>query len=838
MDNPEVSEEERKELVEVIAKRAEAYTGDWRFYPDHPDMGTVLALLYADMMQETISSYKNLLKKYQLYLYDLLGQDCLPATEAKGYAMFATVNGEVPGTWVPAGTKLFGDTQENPVTFETQDEIYVCPAQMEKVYYVNGNADYISQPFTFPVSGTELFNRQAHIVYIGHPFLLSMFQKGEVIIDFHIQSKEEDRKLEELLLHRVTWSYYSTDGYVEVPSVRYLEGQIFLAKDTMMPAFEKKEIQGKYTYWIRMEIQKIRPQQQILFHGISMAARADFLEPEIIYDGNTELDRESFYPFGEEPYPYAEVYFSNDEVFSKRGAMVKLQFDLEYVKHPNGFKMPDLPVKRKNIVHKSEWKRPEPCDIRIESVIWEYYNGNGWTRLADTKGYQNMFMEERKSGEVLFRCPDDIQPFLLAGKERYCIRIRVLKVGGLHEMEGIYVVPCIKNLFFHYCYEKVELSPHYAYAVNQLETRTLSCKGESIPFYNLFPDKEMLYLSFSNPLKEEGIRFLFVMKRQNGKRKYRFEYYGEDGFQALKVEDETFHLSRTGLLTLCEEHSFAKHCFFGTDGYWIRIVWEQDGEEGFHLPPIKDVYLNAVGVIAQKESGRLGNLSAGALHTMEKRIGYIHKVTNYEAITGGCDTEKTEQAAGRIAACFRHRNRAVTPKDFEDIVSGSMRNILKIRCFPGRDESGNKAPGHVTLVVLLEKEEQMYFDSVKEDIYECLAPYMDWGLYREGRLHIVEPEWYFVRVYMKVVAKEKVKQHQLKEKIYRQIQAFIHPVTGNFDGAGWKIGTVPSAIQIQNVCNQMEEISYIRHISLEEEYPAGIYALGISDRHEIEIIAE
>lgn len=840
MENSEIYEEERTQVIEEIIKRAAAYTEDWRFWPEHPDIGTVLALLYADMMKDTLVSYKKLLKRYQLFFYDFLGEDGLPATQAKGYATFATVNEEVSGTWVPAGTKILGDTQGNNISFETGEEVYVCPAQMKEIYYVNGNADYISKPLSFPVFGKELNNRQEHLVYLGHPFLFSVLKKGEIIIDFHISSKEENQKMEELLLNQVTWSYYSDDGYVEIPSVRYMEGRIFLNKDRTLPAFAKTELQGKYSYWIRMDIQKIEPEHQISFGGISMAAQGSYLEPEIIYDGNAELDRESFFPFGEEPYPFAELYLSNEEVFSKKGALIKIQFDLEYAKHPNGLKLPEMPVKWRNIMHRSEWKKPESCEIHIESVIWEYYNGSGWTRIAETKCYQNMFIPEQGGQTVEFRCPEDISPILLAGKERYCIRMRILKVTNLYEMEGIYVVPRIKNLFLNYRYEKVDIYPRYAYTINQLAVKELSCRGECTPFYNLFPDKEMLYLSFSRPLEEAGIRLLFVLEKgkRNDRCRCRYEYYGEEGFQALKAEDQTFHLSRTGILTLCEKHSFKEQELLGKKGYWIRIIWDPNPGEEFNLPPIKGVYINSTTVTAQRESGERGNLPACALHTMERNIGYVNKVTNYEAITGGYNEEKTEQAVKRIAASFRHRNRAVTAKDFEDIISGGMRNILQVRCFTGRNEKGEKAPGHITLVVLLENDAQMYFDLVKDDIYECLAPYTDWRLYKENRIHIVEPEWYFIKVYMTIIAKDRIKQYQLREKICQKINAFVHPVTGNFDGTGWKIGTVPSAIQIQNACNQMEEISYIRHISLEEEIPAGIYALGTGGKHEIEIITE
>lgn len=832
--------EEREQLIEEIKEKAAAYTKDWRFYPERSDMGTVLALLYAELMEDTLLSYKNLPKAYQLHFYNLLGAGCLPANEAHGYVTFSTVNDEVPGALVPAGTKVFGEAGEKRITFETEEDIYVSPVRMKECYYVNGSTDYISTPFTFPVSGETLCNQQTHILYLGHSVLFSLLTEGELTIDFHPLSGEEEERLGELFENQAVWSYYSEHGYTVISDVRYKEGRVFLNKSMEMPAFAKTEWQGKNSYWIKMEIPRMKPESRVLLSGIKLAAKGSFLEPEVVYDGNGELYGESFFPFGEQPYPFAELYFSNDEVFCKKGAVIRLQFDLEYEKRPSGLETPKMPVKWRNIMHRSELESPESVDIRIESVIWEYYNGNGWVKIPGTKSVQDLFMQNQGRKTVEFECPLDIYPFLFAGKERYGIRLRILKMNNLYKMDSIYVVPCIKNLRLHYRYEKTDIYPEYAYAQNELVVKKLEVQKEHMPFYNLFPDKGMLYLSFSGPLNEEEICLLFVLDREGTEERcrYRYEYYGKDGFTALKVEDATFHLTRTGTVTLCSESFFEKHKFFGTDGYWLRIIWEGRRKGEHKLPPIKGIYINSTLVTAKKGSGKSGNLPVQSIHVIERNIGYINKVTNYEAVTGGWDEEQNGQALKRMADCLRHRDRAVTTKDFEDIVYHKIRSIQQVKCFAGRNGRGERAPGYITLVVLPEEISEMYFEYIRDDIYENLKPHVDRQLYEEGRICIVEPEWYPVKVYMKIVAAFGVRQHQLQEKINRSINAFVHPVTGNFDGSGWKIGTVPSAIQIQNACSQMEEIHYIQYISLQEEKPASIYSLAIGKEHEIEIVTE
>lgn len=837
--------EKSDDTVKTIKNRSLSYTPEWNFDTDQPDMGTALGLLFADMMGDTLRHFYRLPQKYQMEFYNLLGLELLPSDEAAGYVTFSTVNEKVQGSWVKEGEKVIGKAEGGEtVIFETKEDLYVSPARLNRVYYVNGTIDSISQPLEFPVKIQQMKNRQSHIFYIGHDVLFGIKTEGEIVLDFHLSRNVLKKEQEDFLMNRITWSYYSREGFVEFSGFRYEEGRIYLYKDMAMPPFERVAIQGRESFWLQMETQGMAPLSRISFSGLSLSSSGSYLAPEMVYDGNMEMDREHFFPFGDHPYPYAEVYISSEEAFSKRGASLELNFRLDFLEYPGELKSPELPVKWHNIMHHSEFRKPEPVDIRIDTVIWEYYNGFGWIRIPDTGSSEAIFRENAGEQDisVTFICPEDIAPFLLAARESYCIRIRIARMTNLYSMDGIYIVPRIKNLTLHYQCPESGMLPGAACCTNDLKTEELKCSRDFSPFYNAFPDNEMLYLSFTKPLGEEGIRLLFAIKgeREDIHTRYRYEYYGRDGWKTLRVEDETKQLSRTGLVTIYREHSFARQEFFGCLGYWIRIVRERDGKEnqGTGFPVIAGIYINSTTAAAGKGSGKNGNLSAGAITDMERSIGFINKVTNWDDMTGGCDGESREQAVRRMAAFLRHRGRAVTAADYEDIVLHGVRNLLQVRCFPGRNEKGERVPGHIALAVLPEKEEERHFEHIKERICECLLPHIDRRIYEERRLHIVKPEWVSMKLYMTVVTKSSSRQFQLREKLIQKINAFLDPVTGNFDGTGWKIGLLPSVLQIENLCSQMEEILYVKHISLKDESLTGCYVLGAGGEHEIEMIPE
>lgn len=831
-------------IINQIRERALEFVPEWRFDCEQPDMGTVLALLFADMMKESVKQFHRTLEQYPVYFYNLLDASLLPAKSAEGYVTFSTVNDEVSGALVEEGIMVFGEGEDGAkLAFKTQEDVFVSPAALNNIFYIDGNKDTISQPLSLPLRENQLENRQSHQMYIGHSYLFSIDSEGEIVINFHFLSSVHENELKKYITEQISWSYSGEEGFVEFSDLKYDQGKLYLYKNKHLPSIKKKNMDGRNYFWICAQIKKMAPLNRITFPRFSILSAGEYIVPELIFNGDMELDQDSFLPFGENPYTFAELYIGCDEVFCKKGALIKICFDLTFEKIPGELVSPEIPIYWRNIMHQSEFKENKEVDITVNTVIWEYYNGHGWTKIPGTKMYENIFMEEGSRSEktVEFLCPDDIYPFFVSAGETGCIRIRITKMSGNYVMDGVYIVPHIKNITLNYKYGEDGKKPEYAYAVNELIERQLPCDRECVPFYNDFPGKSMIYIVFSRPLDEEMIHLLIVIERQ-GERKngsYNYEYYGKQGFKPLKADDETEFLSRTGSLIWETQHHFVKQSFFGYEGYWIRFLTDERENEQFSgFMDIQDILPNSVMVLAVQESGKYGNVKSGAVHIMERSIGFINKVTNSREFSGGCDKEDIEHAKIRNASSLRHLGRAVTVKDFEDIVYGNMRNVRQVKCFSGRNEKGEKAPGHITLAVLFDKEEEHYFNQRREEIRKLLTLYTSEHIWQEGRIHIVNPEKVGLKAYVTVVIGTQEKNYRIREKIKQRINAFIDPVTGNFDGKGWRIGEMPSVMQVQNLCNQIEEVVYVKSVSLKEEKSRGVYSLGVASEHEIEIITE
>ena len=150
-----------------------------------------------------------------------------------------------------------------------------------------------------------------------------------------------------------------------------------------------------------------------------------------------------------------------------------------------------------------------------------------------------------------------------------------------------------------------------------------------------------------------------------------------------------------------------------------------------------------------------------------------------------------------VTGLLRTRNRAVTNRDFYDIISQTAYGIKKIRCCNHVDALGRKKNDSVTIAVLIEeyKKGSHVFSEVKKQIRERLLK--DSTLYPMGReLTLIQP--HFIKLNVRVwIEKETMEQaYDLQMKAKEMINRFIDPLQGGQGLQGWEIGEFPRANQI------------------------------------------
>lgn len=476
-------------------------------------------------------------------------------------------------------------------------------------------------------------------------------------------------------------------------------------------------------------------------------------------------------------------------------------------------------------------KKPEGTPIRIlmclENVLskdipilaWEYYAEEGWRILNVIDKTENF----RKSGIISFAGECDFKKKDLFGKNLYWIRVyNPAKAYENEEMispviTGMYInsTPIVQNdalgeeKFYIDAFEKNKICDLGRNNINNIEVW--------INEYKKISDEEIAELS------QDDVK---VVCGSTGEIEEIWVKWNEiNDFIVAEKDERSYIVDRNlGLV------------YFG-DGINGKIPSSQKNES------IKINY--SVG------GGERGNLLQEQITSMTRNLGYINKIFNPLPTSGGCDMEKLDEAIERSPKMLRNRNRAVTNTDYEVLAKEASRNIIKAKCFSGRNSVGNKEPGSVTLVLLQKGnfENDLYFTALREEVENYIISRNVNMLNQKGKLYIIPP--YFVNFNIKIEAQALVMDDifSVKYDIEQAISRFIDPMDGNFNGEGWQIGEIPKRTQILNSLRNIKGIKRIKSLVIVasvnykgvekeidiEENSKKIYAMPLNGKHNIHV---
>lgn len=614
----------KEDVIAQIGRLAESYTPEWKFDPAHPDMGMALAQIFADMFCGTLKRYNRIPEKLHRSFFAQIGEKLLNAVPAEGYVTFKLSSHEFGGAALPKGTNVMGPGKEGKheeIVYETVEDLYVTPAELTHLIYTDGQEDYIEKkdwkkPFR-PFS-PENENLQEHVLYLCQNEVLSVTGEAEIRLKLKPYREKTREAGENWLLdeEEISIAYGAGEGFVEFKN-RSMEGDgLVLRRDASLPKAAEMEFFGKKGYWIRCRCLKPWKREPFLVEDIRLAAKREEMEPDLIQTELGQQRNEGFFPFGECPALFGECYFASKEALGKAGARVRMTFGLDYEKVPldNSVKVErnwKLLMKRSDFV-------PDPVyDITVEQVVWEYYNGSGWSRLPLGSACENLFNgKSGRAGERLeleFVCPADAALLEWQCAPTRYIRVRVIRMNNLFQVKGTYITPVISDVRFHYSYMEEGRPPEFAAAFNQREQRIFCVKElkRGNVCWEIFSGQRRkapsLYLGFDRPLTGGPIRSFCRVEESNQGEQSRlvFEYGGRKGFAPLTVLDGTGNLKESGSFTFVGKEDFTLSTVCGETAYWIRITDERDVSQKESAvkqgPKIEGIFFNAVRIQAVED---------------------------------------------------------------------------------------------------------------------------------------------------------------------------------------------------------------------------------------------
>ena len=646
---------DREKLLKEMTRLAASYTPEWQLDKDNPDIGSCIALLYADEMQELIKRYNSIPERNCVDLVNMLNISLRAAYPAHSEVVMEIAGDTVAGIKLPKGMKLLASAgEEKQLIFETAGTVYITSSKLvagfitsaasgnvypvmgsfEPVCYVDeddrvSRADFdedeeneksttddiksLSDEELFEVeqSGsdkiqpiiTRTFNMANRTEYGLHGLLLYHsyifdVQNNDIIMQLDGGKEIVDGIMDGKYLVR----YYTASGFVSVDSIRRSgEERIIFQKSC-----ECQKVKHKGKKYSLLLIEPVNPVvRNVMVSKISFASRGEEQSADFVWDTNTELEPDKFKPFGEILANYAQIDIAHEDYFTKPGAVITISFDLSF-----GKKLVSVPGYKEDERLKVIKRKPQkdiygaPVDVFADEIVIEYFNGTGWKKI-DTAAPVSQLFQNVQAGkcEISFICPDDWAESETGSQSAHCLRIRLLRADNCYYQPALHNFPIINNLGISYSYLERMDTPQRIVCFQGSRQKDMTSAMEQnnqIPVFIRNPyNTTSLYLGFDKKLEDGPVSIMLGINSREGFMGRRLKYYysTRDGFERLKLIDNTDGLEHTGTICFIPPTDMARMVLEGKEAYWIRITdAAADAESKQALRDINDIRVNAVEV--------------------------------------------------------------------------------------------------------------------------------------------------------------------------------------------------------------------------------------------------
>jgi hypothetical protein len=241
-----------------------------------------------------------------------------------------------------------------------------------------------------------------------------------------------------------------------------------------------------------------------------------------------------------------------------------------------------------------------------------------------------------------------------------------------------------------------------------------------------------------------------------------------------------------------------------------------NGRNGL-LPPLESGNIRMARY--QTGGGLAGNRPAGTIIQLKTTVPYVEKVTNPEAAAGGADAESLDSLLNRAPRSIRHRNRAVTIEDYEDLSLLASPRVARARCIPIRNllidplDTGPRIPGVVSVIIVPHSSKAKPLPT--QELIQRVQKYLtDNGQPTVG-VTVTGPIYISVNVTLEIALASLDGASAVEQAIHQKLDKFLHPLTGGLDGTGWAFGREPYKSDFYALIESVPGVDHIRTLQVE-----------------------
>ena len=235
--------------------------------------------------------------------------------------------------------------------------------------------------------------------------------------------------------------------------------------------------------------------------------------------------------------------------------------------------------------------------------------------------------------------------------------------------------------------------------------------------------------------------------------------------------------------------------------------------------PLKGVLFRASRY--QTGGGRAGNVARETLTVLRTSVPYVTRVENREAARGGVDAETVEEAKTRAPITLRAQDRAVTPRDYEELARRAAPETARIRCLAVDD--AKHGPGAVRVLVVpqatVDRGGRLRFEQLVpgDELLSRITGYLDERRPIGTRLAVGPPYYQGVTAVVTLHAFRNADTDSVQEGALQALYDYLDPITGGPFGTGWPFGRQVHSGELFAVLQRVPGVSVVDEVRL---YPA------------------
>jgi len=249
-----------------------------------------------------------------------------------------------------------------------------------------------------------------------------------------------------------------------------------------------------------------------------------------------------------------------------------------------------------------------------------------------------------------------------------------------------------------------------------------------------------------------------------------------------------------------------------------------DGSYGM-IPPQGQ---NNIRVTYRTGGGEQGNRDTGTIVELKSGVPYLDDVTNHEPAQGGAPREPIERLQARGPRVLRHRDRAVTAQDLEDLAAAASAEVARATAIVP-----SFSPYNLWLDPRAPAPRPMHAEAdagrmgvIVVPNAAAARPTPSLGLLRRVQAHLQErccptadlwvagPEWIAVTVEATVMPTSFEEADVVRERVRTALERFLHPLTGGPDGQGWAFGRKPHGSDLSALIEAVAGVDHVRTLSV------------------------